>query len=118
LTIITSGSILIIATLIIGIVSQVKIISDLGFLLSKGCTISVLIVLLALPQFLMLCDKLIEKTTYKTKFFDDSIKAEVKEVESSDEIETKKIENNEVVEQSEDNNSNEELEKEDNKEVE
>ena len=92
LTIVTSGSILIIATLIIGLVSKVKIISDLGFLLSKGCSISVIIVLLCLPQFLMLCDKIIEKTTYKTKFYDDSITVESKEIENVEETKEDNLE--------------------------
>jgi len=72
LTIITSSSILIISTFIIGKVSRVKIISDLGLLLTKGCIFSVLVVLICLPQFLILCDKLIEKTSYKTKFYHES----------------------------------------------
>ena len=69
-TILTSGSILILATLIIGLVSKVSIVSDLGLLLSRGCLISILMIIFVLPQCLMICDKLIEKTSYKTKFYD------------------------------------------------
>lgn len=72
MTIFTSGSILILATLIIGLVSKVKIISDLGLLLSRGCAISVFAIILCLPQFLILFDKVIEKTTWKTKFYNNS----------------------------------------------
>ncbi|MCR5422536.1 MAG: MMPL family transporter, partial [Bacilli bacterium] len=109
LTIVTSGSILILSTLIIGMVSEVKIISDLGFLLSKGCTISVLIVLFCLPQFLMLCDKIIEKTTFKTKFYveENVIEAEVNEVNSS--------EAEKELEEPENTTSNEEVSHEDTK---
>ena len=81
-TIITSGSILVIATLIIGLVSKVSIISDLGLLLSRGCLISVLMIIFALPQCLMLCDKIIEKTSYKTEFYKDSVKVEAKHIEA------------------------------------
>lgn len=70
-TIFTSGSILILATLIVGLVSKVSIISDLGLLLTRGCIISVVMIILCLPQCLLLCDKVIEKTTYKTKFFNE-----------------------------------------------
>ena len=82
-TILTSGSILVLATLIIGLVSKVSIISDLGLLLSRGCLISVLMIIFALPQCLMLCDKLIEKTTFRTEFYkgEDGILASGKEVE-------------------------------------
>ncbi len=79
MTIFTSGSILILATLIIGLVSKVKIISDLGLLLSRGCAISVFSVIFCLPQFLMLCDKIIEKTSLGTKFY-NTADAEFEEI--------------------------------------
>ena len=68
-TILTSGTILVLATLIIGLVSKVSIISDLGLLLSRGCLISVLMIIFVLPQCLILLDKIIEKTSFKTKFY-------------------------------------------------
>lgn len=70
-TILTSGSILILATLIIGLVSKVSIVSELGLLLSRGCLVSVIMILLCLPQCLLLSDKVIEKTTYKANFYKD-----------------------------------------------
>ena len=79
-TILTSGSILVIATLIIGLVSKVSIISDLGMLLSRGCLISVIMILLCLPQCLMLLDKVIEKTSHKTTFYHDKEKVELKPI--------------------------------------
>lgn len=68
-TILTSGSILVLATLIIGLVSKVSIVADLGLLLSRGCLISILMILGVLPQCLMICDQVIEKTSIKTKFY-------------------------------------------------
>ena len=68
-TILTSGSILVLATLIIGLVSRVSIVSDLGLLLSRGCLISVIMIIFCLPQFLILTDKLIEKTSFGVKFY-------------------------------------------------
>ena len=68
-TILTSGSILVLATLIIGLVSKVSIVADLGLLLSRGCLISILMILGVLPQCLMICDRVIKKTSIKTKFY-------------------------------------------------
>lgn len=69
-TILTSGSILVLATLIIGLVSKVSIVADLGLLLSScGCLISILMILGVLPQCLMICDRVIKKTSIKTKFY-------------------------------------------------
>ena len=86
-TILTSGSILILATLIIGLVSKVSIISDLGLLLSRGCLISVLMIIFALPQCLILADKIIEKTTFKTEFYagEDGLLARGKEFDNESE---------------------------------
>ena len=83
-TILTSGSILVLATLIIGLVSKVKIISDLGLLLSRGCLISVLTIIFCLPQFLILFDKVIEKTSYKSKFYNVE-DAEFEEIKTTEE---------------------------------
>lgn len=83
-TILTSGSILVLATLIIGLVSKVKIISDLGLLLSRGCLISVLTIIFCLPQFLILFDKVIEKTSYKAKFYNVE-DAEFEEIKTTEE---------------------------------
>ncbi len=58
-TILTSGIIIIIASFIVGIVSEVSIISSIGYLLSKGTIISVLFIIFSLPQILLIFDKLI-----------------------------------------------------------
>ena len=63
ITILTSGSILVVAAFVVGIISRVAIISTIGYLLSRGCLISVLFVILALPQLLLLSDPVIRKTT-------------------------------------------------------
>lgn len=66
-TILTSGLILIVAAFVVGVISQVSIISSIGYLLSVGSLISVLFILFALPQVLVICDKLIHKTTLRRK---------------------------------------------------
>ena len=75
ITILTSGSIIIISSLIVGRISSVSIISSLGNLLAMGCFISLILVIFALPQILLLCDKLINKTTIKAKFVYEKKKA-------------------------------------------
>ncbi len=64
-TILTSGSILVLATLIIGLVSNMTIISSVGIMLARGTFISLTFISLFLPQILVLLDKPIEKTTLK-----------------------------------------------------
>lgn len=70
-TIMTSGLILIIAAWLVGLFSEVSIISEIGFLLSKGSLISVLFILLCLPQILVLFDRIIQKGTLKCKFLEE-----------------------------------------------
>ena len=96
MTIITSGTILILSTLIIGLVSKVSIISELGLLLTRGCLISVLLVIFCLPQFILLCDKIIEKTTYKAKFYNGAsvIDASANEANNSNELESADVKDN------------------------
>lgn len=62
-TILTSGSIMVIAALIVGLGSSITIVSSLGLTLSLGCLISLLFITFALPQILVVCDKFITKTT-------------------------------------------------------
>lgn len=68
-TILTSGSILVLSSFIVGVVSSISVISALGFLLAQGGAISLLLITFALPQVLLLCDKLIRKTSigFKTE---------------------------------------------------
>lgn len=64
-TIITSGSILTIVGLIIGKVSTNPIISSLGTCLGQGTFISIIIVMLVLPQIIILSDKIIANSFFK-----------------------------------------------------
>ena len=66
-TILTSGSILTIAAFLVGNLTTNAIISALGMALGKGTLISIVIVMGILPQSLMLCDKIIEKTAFGKK---------------------------------------------------
>lgn len=66
-TILTSGSILTIAGFLIGFISSDATISSLGKALGKGTLISIILVMLVLPQIVILCDKLIAKSMFKTK---------------------------------------------------
>ncbi len=66
-TILTSGSILVLATLIIGLFSNITIISSIGIMLARGTFISLTLISLFLPQILVLLDKAIEKTTFNYK---------------------------------------------------
>lgn len=70
-TILTSGLILVIAALTVGFVSSVSIISSLGFLLAQGCAISLVLITFALPQVLLLCDKVMQKTSLGFKAKED-----------------------------------------------
>lgn len=67
-TILTSGLILTLSSLTVGFVSGVALISAFGQLLGFGCLVSMFLIIFTLPQILMLCDKFIAKTTYKSNF--------------------------------------------------
>lgn len=71
-SILTSGIILTSAGLIFGFVSSNGIISQLGILIARGTTLSVLTVTFILPALLIIFDKLIQKTTIKTEFLVDN----------------------------------------------
>lgn len=66
-TILTSGSILTVAGMLVGKISTDPIISGLGTALGRGTIISILLVMLVLPQILVLCDKFIDASYIKTK---------------------------------------------------
>lgn len=61
-TIITSGAILTCAGFVIGAVTSNAVIASLGKVLGRGAFISIILVMTVLPQLLMVCDKLIDKT--------------------------------------------------------
>ncbi len=64
-TLLTSGSILALAGLLIGLFVSEASSSGIGFALGRGTFISLLLVLFVLPQILLLGDKFIAKTTFK-----------------------------------------------------
>ncbi|MGN0106530.1 MAG: MMPL family transporter, partial [Hominilimicola sp.] len=70
-TILTSGSILMLAGFLIGKISTNAIISSLGMSLGRGTLISIVIVMMVLPQIVLLCDKFIEKTAFGKKKMED-----------------------------------------------
>lgn len=64
-TILTSGSILTVVGFLIGQISTNAMISSLGTVLGRGTLISIILVMLVLPEIIMLSDKLIQKTSFK-----------------------------------------------------
>lgn len=66
-TLITSGSILVIAGLLIGFISTESIISVIGLVLGRGTIISLLLVLFVLPQMLVWGDRFIMRTTFRRR---------------------------------------------------
>jgi predicted RND superfamily exporter protein len=67
-TILTSGLVFVIAAAIVGLMATVPIISHIGRLISQGAAVSVLTVLLILPQCLRLFDGFIERGSLRGKF--------------------------------------------------
>ena len=70
-TIVTSGSMMVLAGFLIGNMTSDPCISGIGMCLGRGTIISILAILFALPQILLLGDKVIEKTSFernKTEF--------------------------------------------------
>ncbi len=64
-TIITSGSILAIAGILIGNMSSDASICGIGQALGRGTIVSIILVMLVLPQVLLLGEKIIDKTSFK-----------------------------------------------------
>ena len=63
-TIITSGTMICVAGFLIGRMTSEPCISGIGECLGRGSLISIFVVLFALPQLLLLGDKIIEKTSF------------------------------------------------------
>lgn len=68
-SILTSAAILATGGAMLGAMSSVDIISQLGFLVGRGAVISAAMVVLVLPALLMILDPLIRLTTIKTGFY-------------------------------------------------
>lgn len=75
-TVITSGSILAVAGILIGFISTDGATAVLGTYLGQGTIISVILVIFVLPQMLYLGDVIIEKTSFKLKKMDPIIKSQ------------------------------------------
>ena len=63
-TVITSGSILTMAGFMIGLRVSDVYVSHIGLAVGRGAAVSVILVMTVLPQFILLCDRLIDKTTF------------------------------------------------------
>ena len=64
-----SASILSSVGFILSITSSNPIVSSIGLLLGRGALLAFLMVVFFLPAILLVCDKLIEKTTWKANFY-------------------------------------------------
>lgn len=69
-TILTSGAILTLASFLVGAITTNAIISALGKVLCRGTLLSIVIVMMVLPQIVLLCDKFIERTSFAKKTTD------------------------------------------------
>lgn len=76
----TAGSSVLVSALILsvagfaeGLLSQIDSISAIGLLLGRGAALSGLLVLVLLPALLVVCDKLIYRTSLKRKFFQEGV---------------------------------------------
>lgn len=67
-TILSSGSILTLAAFSIGIFSSVPLIKSIGYLIGFGALSASISILFILPQVILLLDKFIAKTTFKSNF--------------------------------------------------
>ena len=74
-TLLTSGSILAIAGLLIGYLVSESVTSNIGIALGRGTFISLFLVLLVLPQILLWGDRFIAKTSFRNKHLRFSLPA-------------------------------------------
>lgn len=70
-TVLTSGAIMAVAGLLIAFRVSDVYVGHIGFAVGRGALISVVAVMTVLPQLLVLCDGLIEKTTFKVDIQSD-----------------------------------------------
>lgn len=64
-TVLTSGSIMTIAGLLIGLRVSDVYVSHIGLTVGRGAFTSVILVLTVLPQLLVLLDRIVEKTRFR-----------------------------------------------------
>lgn len=84
-TVFTSGTILASAGFAISLFSSSPIIASVGSSLGRGTVISIVLVMGILPQLLVLCDYIIEKTSFNLKDIRKDIKERVAMVGDGDE---------------------------------
>ncbi len=72
-TVLTSGTILASAGLLIGNLSAQPVVSIMGTCLGRGTIISMVLVLLVLPAFLVLGDSIIDRTSFRIKGFEPNM---------------------------------------------
>ena len=73
-TVLTSGTMLTSAGLLIGYLSAQPSVSTMGICLGRGTFISMLLVLFVLPAFLVLGDSIINRTTFQIKVMEPKAK--------------------------------------------
>ena len=88
-TIISSGTILTLAAFSIGIFSSIPLLKSIGYLVGFGALCASLSILFVLPQTLLLLDKFIAKTTYKSNFLFSTYPQKDEKTEKALEAKTK-----------------------------
>lgn len=79
-SILTSAAILFACGLILAVISTNSLLSEVGLFIGRGALLSVIGVLFVLPALLLIFDRLIEKTTFRAKFFHEESKVDMKNV--------------------------------------
>ncbi len=74
-TVFTSGTILASAGMLIGNLSAQPVVSIMGICIGRGTIISMILVLLVLPAFLVLGDSIINRTSFRIKGIDAPVKS-------------------------------------------
>ncbi len=82
-TILSSGTILTLAAFCIGIFSSTPLLSSIGYVIGAGALCACIAILFILPQTLLLCDKLINKTTLHANFINNSTQTSTKTCEET-----------------------------------
>ena len=65
-TVLTSGAIITVAGMLIGFRVSDVYVGHIGFAVGRGALVSVILVLMVLPQLILILDKVIQKTTFKS----------------------------------------------------
>lgn len=72
ISILTSAAILLACGAVLWLISSNALLSEVGLFIARGALLSVIAVLFVLPAMLLLCDKIIQKTSLKMKFVPDT----------------------------------------------